>query len=298
MIWAFFLWLWAQSLPFPGPGTAHTSAATLDAAFDFRNTSGFVTDPTGYAYASDVARATWPHTYTAVGGATYKGGYNQNIGSCTQSPSGNDVANSDARLAGSRFASSVQCVAFYIVLPGAGTYNVNLAFKASASLVQASFTIYDGGGALSGLATSTTGTGGACGVATGVITWSSGTIGWTPDMVGNTITYNGNSYTVCSLTSGTVMVVTPDPTTQGGTHAWSYGAAATSLTSQTNVGIAAGNAMDTNGNLTTHANWTAASTYGGVTKSLTFATNVLQIQYGLSSGGNPFSPLSNIAVWH
>lgn len=272
----------------PGPGGAAASAGPpFTYGFNFRNTLAYVTDGANYVWANNVAGATWPHTYT-IGAASVVAGYNQNIGTCTNTPSGtNDSTSGDVRLSGTQYASSVQDVCFYITLPnGSGTYNVN--FGVRGGLNQSTISILDGYGTITGLAAGTTNT----------ITWVSGSnAGFTPDMVGRTITFNSIVYTI-SARSGNALTVTPDPGVVA-SASWSYTCGAgTAVTSGTftNVAIASGSVLDAGGNVTSFATWTAAGTNGGATLSAAFTANVLVVRWGLAAGGNPYSALANVTV--
>jgi hypothetical protein len=99
--------------------------AAFDMGFDFRGSSGFVTDP---AYAVCVlATDIYPHTYTSSNGDSGNGGWDssgmQNL---------NDSSSNDPRIAGSNYTSSGTTHTFIYDLssgsaPGAGPYAVDFA---------------------------------------------------------------------------------------------------------------------------------------------------------------------------
>ena len=95
--------------------TSGNAAASWQQGFDFRNTTGFVTDPSGATYV--LPTTAYP---TTVNGVTF--GWTKN------SAQGRDRnATLDPRLAGVNFANNGSPATFYVDLPSAGTYNLSLA---------------------------------------------------------------------------------------------------------------------------------------------------------------------------
>lgn len=95
----------------------------FDMGFNFRNTSGFVTDP---SYCVLVNSEVYPHTYTTVDGYSINAGW-PGTGLSQDSASGNDP-----RIAGVNYTTPNNERVFRIDLdsgsaPGAGTYTVDLA---------------------------------------------------------------------------------------------------------------------------------------------------------------------------
>jgi hypothetical protein len=93
----------------------------FDMGFNFRSTSGFVTDP---AYAVPVLGEVFPHLYTAANGFSINAGWTNEFSNKVDRASGNDP-----RLAGIGFTSNPD---FQIDLasgsaPGAGLYTLDLA---------------------------------------------------------------------------------------------------------------------------------------------------------------------------
>ena len=96
----------------------------FDLAFDFRDNSGFVTDP---AYGVAVLSEAYPHTYTNGNGDSVNGGFTDSITGAT------DVnASWDPRIAGTQNSDIFLKSHFQVDLssgsaPGAGTYTVDIA---------------------------------------------------------------------------------------------------------------------------------------------------------------------------
>src|ERR1043166_760602 len=104
----------------------------FDMGFNFRATSGFVTDP---AYGVPVLLETYPHTYTNANGDSVNGGASPNLSGATFNAS----ATNDPRIAGCNYHGSQNVTGeiFQVDLasgsaPGAGTYSVDCAFGSAA----------------------------------------------------------------------------------------------------------------------------------------------------------------------
>jgi uncharacterized membrane protein len=96
--------------------TGLNAAAQWQQGFDFRNTSSYLTDPSGDTYVG--ATTAYP---TRSNGVTY--GWVS-----TLVVNGRDRSKSvDPRLAGINFANNGKPATFYVDLPSAGTYNLSLA---------------------------------------------------------------------------------------------------------------------------------------------------------------------------
>lgn len=93
----------------------------FDMGFDFRSTSGYVTDP---SYGVPVLAETYPHTYTAANGYSINAGW-------SAAPNALDRVNTnDPRIAGANWTSTSKT--FQVDLssgsaPGAGDYSVDIA---------------------------------------------------------------------------------------------------------------------------------------------------------------------------
>ncbi len=114
-----------------------TAAGNWQQGFDFRNTSTFVTDPTGDTYV--LSSTAYP---TKGNGVTY--GWLKK--SLVQARNRN--AKLDPRLAGINFATNGSPATFYVDLPSAGTYNLSLAMGDAgyqACWVQCQIQFLDGG---------------------------------------------------------------------------------------------------------------------------------------------------------
>src|SRR5271165_2886814 len=95
---------------------ANAAFAAWQQGFDFRNTKGFVTDPSGDTYV--LPSTLYP---TSFNGTTY--GWVK-----TTPVQGRDRnASLDPRLAGINFVTNGSPGTFYVDLPSAGTYNLSLA---------------------------------------------------------------------------------------------------------------------------------------------------------------------------
>src|SRR5271167_2421798 len=92
------------------------SAQSFQAGFDFRNTSTFVTDPTGDTYV--LPTTAYP---TTSNGVTYGWADTSLVGGRDRN------ASLDPRLAGINFANNGSPARFHVNLPSAGTYNLSLA---------------------------------------------------------------------------------------------------------------------------------------------------------------------------
>ncbi|HXE88958.1 MAG TPA: hypothetical protein VN524_19390 [Hyphomicrobiaceae bacterium] len=99
----------------------------FDLGFNFRGTSGFVTDA---AYGVPGLAEMYPHTYTAANG------YSINAGVSGTTGSENNAASNDPRIAGDNYVNPSTTTNFLVDLssgsaPGAGTYSVDLAMGVS-----------------------------------------------------------------------------------------------------------------------------------------------------------------------
>src|SRR5208337_649973 len=104
-----------------GGGTQHSVTLNLtvtawDPGFDFRNTSTFVTDPTGYTHV--LPSTTYPTTVNGVAFGWATPGLVQGFDRNTAV---------DPRLAGINYAMNGSPATFYVDLPSPGTYEVALA---------------------------------------------------------------------------------------------------------------------------------------------------------------------------
>lgn len=115
--------------------------AQFDLGFDFRATSGFVTDPTYGVFATSTD--TYPKSYTAANGSSANAGFTQG------SPSARDrSASVDPRLAGIVFGpnNSATVIIFRVDLPATGSYTISVASGDQASgQVNNTVTLADGG---------------------------------------------------------------------------------------------------------------------------------------------------------
>src|SRR5208337_143702 len=93
-----------------------TSAQGFQQGFDFRNTAGFVTDPSGSTYV--LSTTAYP---TKVNGVTFGWGNTSLVGARDRN------AQLDPRLAGINYANNGSPATFYVDLPSAGTYSLSLA---------------------------------------------------------------------------------------------------------------------------------------------------------------------------
>lgn len=130
--------LLAQYVPVP-----FTSAAvSFNAGFDFRGTSGFVTDPPNTTW---VLADAYPTT-RSIGGTNVTFGWESGALSCSDAVSAVDrSAAVDARLAGINYdsAGGTACSVFRVDLPSSGTYNVSLAQGDEAAFFTLSGAFYD-----------------------------------------------------------------------------------------------------------------------------------------------------------
>ena len=137
----------AQMWPNPGPGQKPRTAASFDAAFDFRATATFVSDPAYATYqlvnSSGVPAETYPTTRT-VNGASVRFGWESgtsNLGG------GRDRSSSvDPRLAGVNQvpAAKTNNAVWRLDLPAAGTYDVDLALGDATTAQVQNMEVQDG----------------------------------------------------------------------------------------------------------------------------------------------------------
>ncbi len=113
--------------PFPG-NPVIASFPAFDCIFDFRNTSGFVTDPANgtFVIGVDGMETNYP-TSPVVGGScgTPTMGWEINAGSVG---SRDRNAGINAQLAGINFVGAAQTVTWRLDLPSAGTYSIYLGY--------------------------------------------------------------------------------------------------------------------------------------------------------------------------
>jgi hypothetical protein len=113
----------------------------FDFAFNFRLTSGYVTDPT---YAVPGLAEVFPHTYTNADGLSVNGGWTGIV-----QPGENNASGNDPRLAGCRYANNAGTTReFQIDLssgsaPGAGNYAIDLAMGYAPGGARQDFQILD-----------------------------------------------------------------------------------------------------------------------------------------------------------
>jgi hypothetical protein len=126
-----FSFLWQSRIPGPG-GALGTPPPPFSVCFDFRNTSGYVTDPSGCTGAQgELYNASTPHIYTM-------NGTGQTVGAGVVSPTppfscaaatfpSLDIFVQDPRLSGSGYQGPGICGVFRVDLPSTGTYKIHLA---------------------------------------------------------------------------------------------------------------------------------------------------------------------------
>ena len=115
----------------------------FDMGFNFRQTSGFVTDQ---AYGVPVLAEAYPHTYTNTNGDSINAGWVSNA----PTPF-NDASGNDPRLAGVNYRANnggVNPNYFLVDLssgsaPGAGAYSVDLAVGMASASQTVEFSVYD-----------------------------------------------------------------------------------------------------------------------------------------------------------
>ena len=118
----------------------------FDMAFDFRSTSGYVTDP---SYAVPVLNEAYPHTYTNADGKSLNGGWD-NPASISKDDRRSDV---DARIAGQNRNVTAFARTFTLDLssgsaPGAGTYTIDWALGDPDASSSVDFKLEDNGATL------------------------------------------------------------------------------------------------------------------------------------------------------
>lgn len=126
----------AGGLGLAGDQLGAVTAGGFQIGFDFRNTSGYVTDPTDCVFQGG---ETYPATYTPAAGGSFTAGWNFDESSGTR----NRDNTLDPRLAGLLFDTSLTRF-FRLDLPSAGNYEVRLAMGDGVYASGAYWQLYDG----------------------------------------------------------------------------------------------------------------------------------------------------------